>query len=234
MCSHCHIRFATEPCHPRCASLRQIAVSWSGVPSPDPTDLLAVYRWGGEPAGSVAPGAGTAGCSSLLVCRDALAVCTHCRAIGCPAWRPCAEQLPRRARPLHSPPDAYAAGKAPIKFANASDAPGYLASGAGSLALRLVNLRANMRVVLVRGGPDRPVVAARGPVIRCGRKAQEEGPPREGLKPQLCTPRQPYLREARARRPRSAHRLAGRAPSPPLSLVACAGTTTPTSPRAST
>lgn len=100
-----HITYNTSKLH---GSGQWITVSWSGVPSPDPSDLLAVY----------------------------------------------------------SPPDAYAAGSAPVKFANASDAPSHLASGGGSLALRLVNLRADIRVVLVRGGPDQPAVVARGPVIR--------------------------------------------------------------------
>ncbi|KAL4435011.1 hypothetical protein ABPG77_003836 [Micractinium sp. CCAP 211/92] len=100
-----HIHYNTSKLH---GSGQWIEVSWSGVPSPDPSDLLAVY----------------------------------------------------------SPPNAYADGRAPIKFANASDAPGHLASGGGSLTLRLVNMRADVRVVLVRGGPDQPTVAARGPVIR--------------------------------------------------------------------
>ncbi|KAL4458159.1 hypothetical protein ABPG75_013024 [Micractinium tetrahymenae] len=100
-----HISYNTTKLH---GSGQWIVVSWSGVPSPDPSDLLAVY----------------------------------------------------------SPPDAYAAGKAPIKFANASDSQGHLASGAGSVQLRLLNLRADMRVVLVRGGPDQPTVVAQGPVIR--------------------------------------------------------------------
>lgn len=67
---------------------------------------------------------------------------------------------------VYAPPDAYAAGLAPVKFANATDAPGYLEHGAGSHLLRLVNVRADMRVVLVRGGDSQPEVAAVGPVLR--------------------------------------------------------------------
>lgn len=42
---------------------------------------------------------------------------------------------------VYAPPDAFKQQRAPVKFINASDAEGYLWSGAGSLALRLVNLR---------------------------------------------------------------------------------------------
>lgn len=67
--------------HPSCPC--QMEVSFSGVPDPQSSDLLAVY----------------------------------------------------------SPPDAYAAGAAPVKFANASEAEGYMETGSGVLKLRLVNIR---------------------------------------------------------------------------------------------
>lgn len=68
---------------------------------------------------------------------------------------------------VYSPPDAFAHGASPIKFANCSEAPHHVARGSGTLALRLVNVRADWRVVFVRLAPDgEPLLSAAGPVLR--------------------------------------------------------------------
>jgi len=57
------------------------------------------------------------------------------------SWSGVRDPQPDDLLALYTPPDAYKQHKAPVKFVNASDAEGYLSSGGGRLALRLVNLR---------------------------------------------------------------------------------------------
>ena len=68
---------------------------------------------------------------------------------------------------LFTPPGAHLHGAAPVKWENLTEASaGYLSNGAAKLAFQLVNLRHDMQFVFVRGGPEAPVVAAEGPVLR--------------------------------------------------------------------
>ncbi|KAL4852697.1 putative dolichyl pyrophosphate Man9GlcNAc2 alpha-1 [Chlorella vulgaris] len=79
------------------------------------------------------------------------------------AWKGVLEPQASDMLAVFCPPDAYEIGGAAVKYANASDSPGYLESGAGSTALRLVNLRCDMRIVLLRA--DTSTVIAVGPVL---------------------------------------------------------------------
>jgi hypothetical protein len=79
------------------------------------------------------------------------------------AWKGVLEPQASDMLAVFCPPDAYKIGGAAVKYANASDSPGYLESGAGSTALRLVNLRCDMRIVLLR--VDTSTVIAVGPVL---------------------------------------------------------------------
>lgn len=90
------------------------------------------------------------------------------------SWSGVRDPQPGDLLALYTPPDAYKQHKAPVKFVNASDAEGYLRSGAGSLPLRLVNLRSDMRWVFVRGG-EQPTVVTRGPVLRNANPNQPTG-----------------------------------------------------------
>ncbi len=187
------------------------------------TCWLAVYRWVRCASCSDGTALGAMRWSLLAVGGRTEPVTGHAKECTC-CWRsqPCS--LSPCSHLVCSPPNAYADGRAPIKFANASDAPGHLASGGGSLTLRLVNMRADVRVVLVRGGPDQPTVAARGPVIRCAHQARHSAHVRGG---HLLHPPSP-LRSA------PVHSLRW-APQTQTHHSPCrAGTATPTSPPAST
>ena len=80
---------------------------------------------------------------------------------------------------VFSPPDAHLEDppRAPVKYELAAAAgAAYLSSGEWRLALRLVNLREDFRVVLVRHGDfDRMKVVAEGPVITNANKNEMTG-----------------------------------------------------------
>lgn len=66
---------------------------------------------------------------------------------------------------LFAPADAYERGSAPVKYEFADQSPEYLGTGSGRLRFRLVNLRQDMRFVMVRHPYTRPVVFAKGPEL---------------------------------------------------------------------
>lgn len=69
---------------------------------------------------------------------------------------------------LFVPADAYKRGSAPVKYEFAEQAQDYAQKGSGVLRFRVINLRQDMRFVLVRHPFKRPRVLAEGPVLRNG------------------------------------------------------------------
>ena len=65
----------------------------------------------------------------------------------------------------YSPPGAHPATQAPVEWKAAKAAPGYLASGNGTLTFCLVNMRAAYEFAFLRGGLAKPTLAAASPNV---------------------------------------------------------------------
>lgn len=66
---------------------------------------------------------------------------------------------------LFAPANAYWDGSAPVKYEFLTADPHYLTTGTADLSFRLLNLRTDMRFMLISGGLRNPSAEAEGPII---------------------------------------------------------------------